>query len=184
MDPQQRLLLELGYAALHGACARRVTLMSGDEGVFLGIERPDWALVQPPAARRSVYAVVGDSVSVAAGRLSFVLGLQGACASVDTACSSSLVATSLAASAVRSAVVMSANLQLAPHGTLGTAAAGMLSIDGRCKTLDARANGYARSEAGCAAFLHPCDAGSTILVGSAVRSDGRSASLTAPNGSA
>ena len=33
-----------------------------------------------------------------------------------------------------------------PHGTLGAASAGMLSVDGRCKTLDARANGYARSE--------------------------------------
>jgi acyl carrier protein len=37
MDPQQRLLLELGYAALHGSSQRRVTLMGGDGGVFLGI---------------------------------------------------------------------------------------------------------------------------------------------------
>ena len=51
MDPQQRLLLELGYAALHGAWHRRVTLMGGDGGVFLGIERPDWAVAQPPPAR-------------------------------------------------------------------------------------------------------------------------------------
>ena len=51
MDPQQRLLLEHGYAALHGATRRRLTLMGGDGGVFLGIERPDWAVVQPPSAR-------------------------------------------------------------------------------------------------------------------------------------
>ena len=92
MDPQQRLLLELGYAALHGSSQRRVTLMGGDGGVFLGIERPDWALAQPPSARGSVYAVTGDNVSAAAGRVSFALGLQGPCSSVDTACSSALAA--------------------------------------------------------------------------------------------
>ena len=86
MDPQQRLLVELGYAALHASSQRRVTLMGGDSGVFVGIERPDWALAQPSSVRSSVYAVTGDNVSVAAGRISFVLGLQGPCSSVDTAC--------------------------------------------------------------------------------------------------
>ena len=86
MDPQQRLLLELGYAALHGSIYRRATLMGGDGGVFLGIERPDWALTQPPSARGSVYVVTGDNVSVVAGRMSFALGMQGPCSSVDTAC--------------------------------------------------------------------------------------------------
>ena len=92
MDPQQRLLAELGYASLHGSSERRGTLMGGDHGVFLGIERPDWAIAQPAAARASVYAVTGDNVSVAAGRVSFVLGLQGPCSSVDTACASSMSA--------------------------------------------------------------------------------------------
>ena len=101
MDPQQRLLLELGYAALHGSSQRRVALMGCDGGVFLGIERPDWALAQPPAARGSVYAVMGDNVSAAAGRVSFVLGLQGPCSSVDTACSSALAAVHGGAHAVR-----------------------------------------------------------------------------------
>ena len=40
----------------------------------------------------SVYAATGSSHSVAAGRLSYVLGLQGPCVSFDTACSSALVA--------------------------------------------------------------------------------------------
>ena len=54
MDPQQRLLLELGYEALHGAgdaSHRRAVLQGADAGVFLGIERPDWALLQLLAAR-------------------------------------------------------------------------------------------------------------------------------------
>ena len=101
MDPQQRLLLEVRYEALHGGGARRATLMGGDGGVFLGIERPDWALAQPPSARGSVYAVTGDNVSAAAGRVSFVLGLQGPCSSVDTACASALAAVHGGAHAVR-----------------------------------------------------------------------------------
>ena len=59
MDPQQRLLLQLGYAAMHASLHRRVTLMGSDGGVFLGIERPDWALAQPPSARSSVFAATG-----------------------------------------------------------------------------------------------------------------------------
>ena len=76
MDPQQRLLLERGYASLHTSSHRRIVLMGGDAGVFLGIERPDWALAQPPAARGSVYAVTGDNVSAAAGRLRVALVLS------------------------------------------------------------------------------------------------------------
>merc|ERR1712147_526881 len=140
-------------------------LPSSGGGVWVGIERPDWALLA--AARpASVYAVTGDTTSVACGRLSFALGLQGPCVSMDTA---------WAAAAV--------SLKLSPLPTLGAAAAGMLSVDGRCKTWDARANGYVRSEGvGCAAVAAG-EAGLRLL-GVAVRQDGRSASLTAPNGSA
>merc|ERR1711965_26737 len=82
------------------------------------------------------------------------------------------------------ALALGVSLKLAPYGTLGAAAAGMLSSDGRCKTLDSRANGYARSEGVGSVML--CESGLTALQldGSAVRQDGRSASLTAPNGSA
>jgi acyl transferase domain-containing protein len=188
MDPQHRLLRELGYEAVHGASRRRAALMGSDGGVTLGIERPDWALAQPASVRSSVYAVTCDNVSVAAGRLSFVLGLQGPCSSVDTACSSALVAVHGAAHAVcsgESAVMLAlaVSLKLAPHGAVGAAAAGMLSVDGRCKTWDATANGYARAEAVGACVLQPNWAGAQ-LGGSSVRQDGRSASLTAPNGSA
>ena len=83
MDPQQRLLLEASYEALHGGGARRAALLGGDGGVWVGIERPDWALLQALAPSPSVYAVTGDTASVAGGRLSFVLGLQGPCVRGD-----------------------------------------------------------------------------------------------------
>ena len=71
--------------------------------------------------------------------------------------------------------------------TLGIAAAGMLSVDGRCKTWDKGANGYVRSEGVGSTVLRAVSdgaSGALALSGSAVRQDGRSASLTAPNGSA
>ena len=70
-----------------------------------------------------------------------------------------------------------------PLSHLLVAIAGMTSADGRCKFLDSRANGYVRSEGLGAALLEPKHAVASFQ-GSAVRSDGKSASLTAPNGEA
>lgn len=70
--------------------------------------------------------------------------------------------------------------------------AGMLAADGRCKTLDAAADGYVRSEA-CAALqlrvVHslggePQAPPHLLVLGTAVNQDGRSSSLTAPSGPA
>ena len=62
----------------------------------------------------------------------------------------------------------------------------MASNDGRCKTLDASADGYGRGE--CCGVVHVAkqvdlisDA-SALMSGSGVNQDGRSSSLTAPNG--
>ena len=66
----------------------------------------------------------------------------------------------------------------------------MLSADGRCKTLDARADGYVRSEATGAVIVEPLPEEhaertvTALLAGSAVNQDGRSSGLTAPNGPA
>jgi len=89
MDPQQRLLLEVGYEAMHAASLRRGTLLDRNVGVFAGIMNTDSISL---VGRGSVYAATGTQISIASGRLSFVLGTQGPCASVDTACSSALVA--------------------------------------------------------------------------------------------
>ena len=77
---------------------------------------------------------------------------------------------------------------LVPHVSISYARAGMLSADGRCKTFDARANGYVRGE-GVGALMvttsrSAADEVRWSLCGSSVRQDGMSASLTAPNGSA
>ncbi len=65
--------------------------------------------------------------------------------------------------------------------------AGMLTMDGRCKTLDAAADGYVRADAVIVLKLDAVPDGSAaasgvVLRGTFVNQDGRSSSLTAPNG--
>ena len=78
---------------------------------------------------------------------------------------------------------------LEPATMRGNAVAGFTSVKGRSHTFDARADGYAGGEAidAVACRLGTGDeavASLASMTGSAIRQDGRSASLTAPNGQA
>ena len=191
MDPQQRVLLEGGYQALLRAGANRASLHAdGDVGVAVGIHANEFSqlLAQSPAGS-SVYAAT-NALSVASGRISYALGMQGPCTSVETACSASLAAAHSAARAVRHGecerhLAAGVNLILLLASSAGMAVAGMTSPVGRCHTFDRRADGFTRGE-GCssAAISSPVAPCWLSLCGSAVRQDGRSASLTAPNGQA
>ena len=77
-------------------------------------------------------------------------------------------------------------MMLAPGIGVSFAIAGMTSARGRSHTFDARADGYARGEAcGGVALCGGGHDGTVLgLLGSAARQDGRSASLSAPNGPA
>lgn len=77
---------------------------------------------------------------------------------MDSGCSASLYALENAYKSIRdgycdSALVGGCNLCLHPYLSLQFARIGALSMDGRCKSLDEAANGYARSEAVCVLYL-------------------------------
>ena len=193
MDPQQRLLLERGYLALHAAGKSRASLLGAAVAVSVGQWASEFSstLIGTPAGR-SVYASTGYACSVTCGRVSFALGLHGPCASFDTACSASLVGNhanvrALQRSECDAALSAGVNMILDPNIMRGNAIAGFTSATGRSHTFDSRADGYARGEAILVTANSMCDAGgntSLYTLGSAVRQDGRSASLTAPNGHA
>jgi len=132
--------------------------------------------------------------------VSYCLALNGPCVSTDTACSSSLVAAHLARRAVgvgdaAAGVAAGVNLALLHINTSVICAIGALSPVGRCKALDATADGYGRGE-GCGVFVighapaprllpgsGPAAAARVlVMVASAVNQDGRSSALTAPHG--
>jgi acyl transferase domain-containing protein len=133
---------------------------------------------------------------VAAGRLSYQFDWRGPAVAIDTACSSSLVAAhsalaALGAGGCGSAAAFGVKLILTPSLSAMFTRAGMLAPDGRCKTLDAAADGYVRGEALSGVMVHGVGSGGPIppwalalLLGAAVNQDGRSSSLTAPNGPA
>jgi acyl transferase domain-containing protein len=194
MDAQQRLLLE---AALEALCQAGASLSQpSSTTVAVGIASAEYNnhLVPRYTAGISAYSSTGGALSVASGRLSYTFGFKGAALSVDTACSSSLVASHLAAGNVFSGVssgglTAGAGLLLSPDTTAMFHKAGMLAADGRCKTLDAAADGYVRGEAIGAMLLQAVQQGDSechgwlaLFSGSAVNQDGRSSSLTAPNG--
>ncbi len=198
MDPQQRLLLETAWEALESAGLAPEKLQGTSTGVFVGITTSDYGQLMRLGSPESsdVYSATGVALNAAAGRLSFVLGLQGPCAAVDTACSSSLVALHLACQSLRTgesdlALAGGVNVILSPDAMVLFSKWGMMAPDGHCKTFDARADGFVRGE-GCAvlALKRLADAqaaGDPILAvmrGSDVNQDGRSSGLTVPNGPA
>lgn len=196
MDPQQRLLLEIAWEALEHAGIPPLSLAGTATGVFVGITAVDYARViyRDDLARIDTYCATGNVANIAAGRLSYVLGLRGPSVAMDTACSSSLVALHLACQSLRTgegtmALAAGVNLILTPDNSVAVSRAHMLSPDGRCKAFDRAANGYGRSEGCGVVVLKPLSRaradGNRVLgtiLGSAVRQDGQRAGLTVPNG--
>ncbi len=86
------------------------------------------------------------------------------------------------------ALVGGVHVMLSPWVTASFARGGFLAPDGRCKTFDARANGYVRGEGAGVVVLKPLSQAQAdgdpiyaVVRGSAINQDGRSNGLTAPN---
>ncbi|WP_414588370.1 alpha/beta fold hydrolase [Scytonema sp. PCC 10023] len=207
LDPQQKLLLEVTWEALENAGLAPTQLRNSQTGVYVGICTDDHVSNQivnavtkfiiPSSKNQETsvdgYTGIGAARSVAVGRISHLLGLQGPNIQLDTACSSSLVAVHLACQSLRLkecnlALVGGVNLILSPANTLARCKMKALAPDGRCKTFAASADGYGQGEGcGMVVLKRLSDAiadGDSILAlirGSATNHDGPSGGLTVPN---
>ncbi|MBF8268848.1 MAG: hypothetical protein HW386_557 [Gammaproteobacteria bacterium] len=140
--------------------------------------------------------MTGNTLSIAANRISHIFDLRGISVAIDTACSSFAVAlhqacTSIWNNETPASLVGTAHLLLSPFPFIGFSKASMLSPDGKCKVFDAKANGYVRSEGGAVFFLKPLSAAEAdndpikaVILGTGVNTDGGNRSLTVPDGDA
>jgi len=196
MDPQQRLLLEVAWEALEDANVAADHLYGTSAGVFVGITCFDQAMLLGKSGELHSHAGTSSALNMAAGRLSYTLGLTGPSMVVDTACSSSLVALHLACNSLRQreshlALAGGVHYILSPEVMVSFSQARMLAPDGRCKTFDASADGYVRGE-GCGVVvlkrlseaIADRDRILGVIRGSAVNQDGASGGLTVPSGAA
>lgn len=196
MDPQQRMLLEVAWRALEDGGLAVEKIAGQNVSVFVGISSFDYAVAGLSAQDRGVigaYSNTGGSSSIAANRISYSFDLRGPSVAVDTACSSSLVAIHMACESIWNgdsimALAGGVNALILPDFYVAFSQLGVLAPDGRCKTFDARANGYVRSEGAGMVLLKPLadamrdgDCIYAVIRATALNQDGRTPGLTVPS---
>ena len=194
MDPQQRLLLETSWRALEGAGIDPESLRGSRTGIYAGIATSEYRDLMTADSDGLNY--LGTASGMAVGGVAYKLGLTGPAIPVMLNCAASLVTVQQAVTGLREnvvdlALVGGVNAVLSPGLTTEMAALGMLSLQGRCKTFDAAADGFVRGE-GCGMVvlkrLAEAEADGdpiwAVIRGAAVNQNGAAAGPTLPYGPA
>ncbi|KAI2899701.1 hypothetical protein CBS11852_3268 [Aspergillus niger] len=195
MDPQQRLLLKVVWECMESG--GQVAWQGKDIGCFVGVSGEDWLDMTRKDYQNLGQGRVGDTGDFAiANRVSYQYDLRGPSCTVRTACSSSLVGLHMAQRAIAtgrcsSAIVAGTSLLLTPTYTIAMTEERALSPDGKCKTFDASADGYARGEAINAIYVKKLedairdnDPIRGVIRGTSTNSDGKTTGLSTPSAEA
>lgn len=195
MDPQQRIFIEEVYAALEDGGIAPSALKGSDTGVFVGAFSNDYAKLFHDYEDVCIQGQVASGTihSILANRVSYLLDIHGPSEPIDTACSSSLIAIRRAVESIRKgrckmAIAGGVNALLSSDTTLSASNAGMLSEGGNCRSFDASADGYIRSEGVGVVILKTLgqarkdnDHIYALIRGTAENHGGRANTLTSPN---
>lgn len=197
MDPVQRLVLECGAQSLAmiGLTKKVTNRESHHAGFAVGNDKLDWGTLEKSVEIGGAVGGTSTVLAMIANRFSFVFNLKGPNFVCDTACSASLTSTHAARFMLSNQkydpleffISMGAHLCLSAGPFIGCSQSHMSSPKGRCFTFNASADGYLRGE-GVSGFMMKWaswdDDFIAQLRATACGQDGRSASLTAPNGPA
>mmetsp|Transcript_89637 Transcript_89637/g.208795 ORF Transcript_89637/g.208795 Transcript_89637/m.208795 type:complete len:956 (+) Transcript_89637:161-3028(+) len=195
MDPRQRMVMEVGAKVLAGIGVTKTTAnrQVSNAGIAVGTDGHEW-----PSMPKGDLGACGNSsnaLGITANRFSFTFNMRGPNFLIDTACSASLYAAHYIKTSLMErrwdplewCLAIGVQLYITVDGFIGCSQAHMLSPEGRCKTFNASADGYQRGD-GTNGFVmkhgNLRDERFGLFRGSNVNQDGRSASLTAPNGPA
>ncbi|APQ58348.1 Polyketide synthase PksL [Paenibacillus polymyxa] len=189
MDPLQRIFLEVTWEALEDAGYAEKELYGSRTGVYVGDTDADYLqLIQ----NMEPYALPGNTISVVASRVAYLLNLASGSHLIDTACSASLAAVHHAVKGLITgdcdmAVAGGLNLTLFPVDE-GLVDIGIASPDSVARTFDAAANGTVWGEGFGVIVLKTLEKAKkdrdhiyAVIKGSSMNSDGKSNGITAPS---
>ncbi|UNK15974.1 phosphopantetheine-binding protein [Paenibacillus sp. N3/727] len=193
MDPNQRLFLQTAWEAIEDAGYGGRRIQGSKTGVYIGYA--DWPVygqyITKNQPSQIPMASTGNTPSIIAGRIAYLLDLQGPALLVDTACSSSLVAVHLACMALRNAeceMAIAGGVKVCLMPVDGLFEIGIESSNRRTSAFDDSSDGTVWGEGTVALLLKPLsqairdkDPIHAVIRGSAINQDGTSVGLTAPN---
>ena len=149
-EPQVRMLLNCAWEAIEHVGWDLHSLRNSPTGVFIGSQVPavsNWR----PQHGVTEHSVSGISLAMLANRVSYHFNLMGSSATYCTACSAGVTALHAAMNALGSgdcdrALVGAVTYLGSARMSSGFNLMGVISPEGKCRSFDAEANGYMRSE--------------------------------------
>ncbi|XP_072169991.1 phenolphthiocerol/phthiocerol polyketide synthase subunit C-like [Diadema setosum] len=194
MDPQIRLLLEVVWETLQDAGISAQSVRGSNTGVYMGVTATEYAvMISLPYDNINSYSNTGTNSCMVSNRISYEYDFHGPSLTVNTACSSSLYSILLACDGLRKgqcdmAVAGGVNINLIPTASVGFCQSDVVSRDGKSKTFDKSADGFARGEGVGAVVLKPLqraiedgDRIYAVIRGGALSNDGRTSGIARPS---
>lgn len=195
MDPQQRVCLQLAWKAVEDAGYNARDLMGSDTAVMIGVAGHDYNnIVNQGEVPSYGQSLLGNSHNILTGRISYFMDWHGPSEPINCACASALVAINRGIECIRngtSQMALTGGVNLLADEYLYDAFSnlGILSKSGICNPFDKNADGTVRGEGAGMILIKSLEQAKQdgdhiygVIKGSSVNHDGKSSSLTAPNG--